>query len=255
MKKVVSIIAVWCVLGSARAEVELKGTPAELASHIAALPKAVTLDGEARLTLSADRSLIRLTISTEGRTMDEATQRNQLFRDELSRALTRAGVASSNIVAGKFSVSPDYGRYSNKLRNVRFETAVKVTVEDEKQLQALGAFLEQRQEFRVRSIEPKDSQEEQNRLKAISLACDNALKKRQLYEERLGLVLTPIAVHERTLTADLGKPVAGRYDDSSKLSVDLAARTSLYPEFTFPAGFGELTYEAKVQVEFQSKRK
>jgi uncharacterized protein len=240
------------------AEVELKGTPAELASHIASLPKSVTLEGEAKLTLSADRSVIRLTVATEGRTMDEASQRNQQLRDDLARALARAGVASSNIVAARFSSAPDYGKFSGKLRNVRHETSVKVTVEDEKQFQALGAFLEQRQEFRVRSIEPKDSQEEQNRLKAISLACDNAQKKRQLYEERLGLVLTPVAVHERSLTADAGKPVVGRYEESSSLSkytVEPAARALSYAEFTFPAGFGELTYEAKVQIEFQAKRK
>jgi uncharacterized protein len=258
MKLLLLLVSVVSPLVPLLAEIELKGTPAELANHIAQLPKVVTLEGEAKLTLSADRSLIRLLVSTEGRTMDEASQRNQQLRDELARALSRAGVASSNIVAARFSSVPDYGKYSGKLRSFRLESAVKVTVEDEKQFQALGAFLEQRQEFRVRSIEPVDSQEEQNRLKAVSLACDNAQKKRALYEERLGLVLTPVAVQERSLTADIGKPVVGRYEDSSSLSkftVEPAARALSYAEFTFPAGFGELTYQAKVQIEFQAKRK
>ena len=65
------------------AEPELKGTGAELAQYLTAVPKTVSVVGEAELKIPADRAIISLKVSTENKSLHEALRANQEVRAKL----------------------------------------------------------------------------------------------------------------------------------------------------------------------------
>ena len=61
---------------AASAEPEIKGTATELAQYLNAIPKLVTVTGEAEVRVPAHRAVLSLRVITENRSLQEAFRMN-----------------------------------------------------------------------------------------------------------------------------------------------------------------------------------
>ena|SRR2546430_5048326 len=90
------------------AEPELKGSPAELATYLASLPKTVSVTGESEVKVQADRAVINLKVTTENKSLQEALRVNQEIRNKMLNSLKERDISADRIQASKFSSTPKY---------------------------------------------------------------------------------------------------------------------------------------------------
>lgn len=240
-----------------QAEPELKGTPVELTQHLTAIPRVVALVGEGEIKVAADRALISVKVVTENKSLQEASRVNQELRAKMARVLADKGVPAERIQASKFSSTPKYGMFGDKARSYRVENTVRITAQDEKDFQAVAGLVDVTPEFRYESIEFERSDKEALRDKAVLQAIEKAAARKQLYEEKLGVKLSPRSFAEQVFAAT--PPVARRYYGKPTDSLAYAVTESASvpgrgagdaSEDELPTSFGELVFKAQVTVEY-----
>src|SRR5688572_24986304 len=120
------------------ADPELKGSPAELTAYLANLPRTVSVAGESEVKVPADRAALTLKVVTESKSLLEALRANQEVRAKMISALKERGVPADRVQASKFSSSPRRGLFGDKAKSYRIENLVKVSVQDEREFQAVA---------------------------------------------------------------------------------------------------------------------
>jgi len=267
MKKFLTLVSLSLIVLPVRAEPELKGTPAELAAYLASVPKTVTLLGDAEVKVPADRALISLNVVTENKSLQEASRANQELRARIVRSLTEQGLPAERIKASKFSSTPKYGVFKEKAKSYRVENIIKITAHDEKEFQAVAGLVDGISEVRYDSIEFEHSDKDGLKAKALAQAVDKANEKRKLYEEKLGVKLSPksfgegVAVPTDALSRRRYVADSANYERSSpaKLSYvtplpSASVQAGDAVEET-PSSFNELVYTARITVEYAVESK
>jgi len=256
-------VASFCVVAlQTRAEPEVKGSPAELTAYLAGVPKLVSISGEAELKLPADRALISLKVVTESKSLQEASRANQEVRARILRTLSDHGVPSERVKASKFSSTPKYGMFREKAKSYRVENIVKITAQDEKEFQAVASLVDGMTEVRYESIEFEHSEKDGLKAKALAQAIDKATEKKKLYEEKLGVKLSPKGFNEsgvvpvqqamqrRYLSDKAGYPASVTALPGRSAAPALEADSE-----ELPTSFNELIYTAHVIVEYAVETK
>lgn len=191
MNKLIVALLSLLLASNLLAEPELKGSASELAAFLSAVPKSVSVTGEAEVKANADRAVISLSVVTESKSLQDAARLNQEVRNKIVKRLKDADLAPERIQASKFSSTPKYGIFSEKAKSYRVENILKITALDEKEFQAVASQVDGIAEVRYAGIDFEHSDKEGLKTKALTQALANATAKKKVYEDQLGVKLTP----------------------------------------------------------------
>lgn len=242
-----------------RAEPEIKGTAAELTQYLTAIPRTVHLTGEAEVKVAADRAIVSVRVVSENKSLQEASRANQELRAKMLRVLAEKGLPAERVKASKFSSTPKYGMFGEKPKSYRIENTVKITTQDEKEFQAVANLVDVTPEFRHDSIEFEHSDKEGLKKKALEQAIDKATEKKRLYEEKLGVKLTPKSFEEGRMVAVTPGGMRRAYTKMASTDYLAVPMKSVEPEEgggeSLPTSFDELLFKAQVTVEYTVESK
>lgn len=244
-----------------RAEPEVKGTPAELSTYLPGVPRTANITGESELKIPADRALISLKVVTENKSLQEALRANQDIRSRMLRTLGEQGVPADRIKPSRFSSTPKYGMFGEKAKSYRVENVVRITAGDEKEFRAVAGLVDGIAEVRYDSIEFEHSNKDELKAKALAQAIDKATDKKRIYEEKLGVKLTPKGFTEGVVVAapESGRAYYGKSPSYASRSGDVASSPNAPAEATTDieaqTSFGELIYRGRVSVEYAVENK
>jgi len=257
MKPITFTLAALLVAGTiVHAEPEIKGTATELSQYLNTVPRTVRLTGEAEVKVPADRVLISVRVVTENKSLQEASRANQELRAKMQRSLAEKGIPAERIHASKFSSTPKYGMFGERAKSYRVENVVKITAQDEKEFQAVAGLVDATPEFRYDSVEFEHSDKEGLKKKAIAQVLDKVTEKKRIYEEKLGVKLTPKGFSEGEVVPVSPLERQKAYQLANSYSKVAPARSSLSEDIAggdgeaFPTSFDELVYRAVVSVEY-----
>ena len=215
-----------------------------------------SLSGEAELKVPADRAVISLKVVTENKSLQEATRANQELRARMLRTLEDRGIPADRVQPSRFSSTPRHGLFAEKARSYRVENVVKIKALDEKEFQAVAGLVDGWPEVRYDSVEFEHSDKAGLKKKALEMAIEKVSEKKQMYEERLGVKLSPKAFSEGNLTpspSDLRNQYLSRKalgysgDLTGGLRSPAPAEDGLEE---VPTSFGELTFIGRVTVDY-----
>jgi hypothetical protein len=257
MRNLIIVCVVVLVIGStAFAEPELKGTPSELTAYLRSLPKSITLTGESKVEVQADKAIVEISIKTENSSLEVCLKSNQTLRAAITAKLTEAGIPADKIVAEKFSSTPKYGLFGGKPNKYEVRNLVKITVADEKDFQQIAKIVDQYQEVEYSGLNFKHSNEKELKKQAVEQAFDDMLKKKASYESKLGITLTPRSFSEQTLFPQEQNIYKNYYAGSAMMKTELrsAAPQQVTADET-ASPFGGLVFTANVIGEFELKAK
>jgi hypothetical protein len=262
MWKSATLVALTLIAVQLRAEPELKGSASELAGYLTAVPKLVSLTGEAEVKVPADRALISLKVVTENKSLQEASRVNQEIRSRILRTLAKQGIPNERVRPSKFSSTPKYGVFREKAKSYRVENTVKISAQDEKEFQAVANLVDAIAEVRYESIEFEHSDKDGLKAKALAQAIDKAGEKKKLYEERLGVKLSPKAFQETPAVALPPLSVQRAYAKQATYSSGVANQPAFSgvgdaqaDDQDMPSSFAELVYRAQVAIEYTAEGK
>jgi uncharacterized protein YggE len=259
MHKFIALIALGTLVIQLRAEPELKGSSAELATYLASVPKTVSIVGESEVKVTADRALIALKVVTENKSLQEANRANQEIRAKIIKTLGEHGIPADRVKPSKFSSTPKYGVFKEKAKSYLIENIVRITAQDEKEFQAVSSLVDTMSEVRYDSVEFESADKEGLKNRALAEAIDKAGQKKKLYEEKLGVKLSPKQFNE-AVTVPTPLPLSRGYygKASNSYSSGVAALKSVEfadAEAEMPNSFEELIYRARITVEYALETK
>jgi len=236
------------------AEPEIKGAPAELASYLAGQQVQASIVGEAEVKVTADRAVVTLRLTSEHKSLREASQANHQLRAALTTYLTENGIGADRIRSARFSSTPRTGTWTDKVKSYRIESQLEVTVHDDKEFQTAAGSVDKWSEVTYAGVKFEHSEKDAMRLKAIGQACDKAMARKQTYEEKLGVKLSVKRFREsgefRPMLQSRFMEREGLQGGSSPAFTGSAKRvTTLFGEAEPTAAFGELVFTASVALE------
>jgi uncharacterized protein YggE len=210
MHKFAVLVAVGTFVIQLHAEPELKGSSAELSAYLTSVPKTVSIVGESEVKVTADRALIALKVVTENKSLQEANRANEEIRAKIIKTLGEHGIPADRVKPSKFSSTPKYGVFKEKAKSYLIENIVRITAQDEKEFQAVSSLVDTMSEVRYDSVEFESADKEGLKNRALAEAIDKAGQKKKLYEEKLGVKLSPKQFNE-ALTLPTPLPMARGY--------------------------------------------
>ena len=257
-----------CLLVGCRlfADTEIKGTPAELSNYLSGIPKSVVIAGEAEVRMPADKAIVSLKVSTESKALHDTLRSNQEIRAKLVDFLQKQGIPSDRVKASRFSSTPRFGLFGEKAKSYRVDNLVKVAVQDERELQIAASAVDSWSEVQFLGAEFEHMDKEALKAKAVAEACENAEKRRKIFEEKLGFQLKPSRFSGGTVSqrmpAMLGNYPSASYDSKSAARLtplSASGRPSAVGDVTAlheeVSSFGELIYTAEVTIEYEVQPK
>jgi uncharacterized protein YggE len=242
------------------AETELKGTPENLTSYLSGLPKLVSIVGESEVKVPADRAVVTLKISTESKSLQESLRLNQEARGRMAAFLKENGFGTNQIQAARFSSTQKYGIFAEKAKSHRVDNFLKVTVRDEKDFQAVANAVDRWTEVHFLGIDFEHTNKEALKARAQVRACDNASERKKLFEEKLGVKLSPKRFSEAVVVPvqpdrkyyGVGYTSGSKFDKTTSFAGQAPGEGSV-EEFCSP--FGELVFSARIMVEYAVESK
>lgn len=253
------LCGIWCVVASAGPQ--LTGTPGELKAYLAGLPKLVKIVGTAEVRVQADEAVATIVVAHTTKSLEESLTLNQRTRVEIVAALQEVGIAADKITASHFSSTPQHSRFSDNVKGYRAESMIRISVKSEAELQAVGKLVDERGEVGLQGIEMKHSQKKELERNALRAACEDAMRKREIYQEALGVELVPVSIGERQPYVGAprmmggggggfgGGSGGGRWRDEAVMGI---ANEVAEPDSSgVQESFDELVFRARVTVTFQ----
>lgn len=254
-------VVCFCTVSSAFAEPEFKGTPAELAAILTNVPRTVKVTGEAEVKVQADRATLTVKVTATAKELGQALRNMQQSRAKLISTLTAAGLPPDALQASKFSFTQKTGAFSDKVKSHTVSHLLKVSVKNEKEFQMVVDAIDVMPEAQYVGTEFQRSDKEDIQARAIANACDKASERKKVFEEKLGLRLTPVRFNDpgtpyserQTIVA--GLQTANYRGQSYAVDSAYVSTNTTLEQSEDQSGFGELTFKASVTVEYSAERK
>jgi uncharacterized protein len=180
----------------ALAEIELKGSPRELSKYLSPLPEKVSIRGEAKIEIQTESGIVTLGIKTESSQLQKSLKKNQTFRSEITTQLTKSGINESRIKGTKFSSTPEYGFFGKKPNNYVVKANLKITIQNEKELQEVARIVDSNENVFYHGLELKEQEKNEIKKKLLDMALKNASAKKIIFETELGITLKPIKFYD-----------------------------------------------------------
>jgi len=229
------------------AEPELKGTASELAQFISGAVKTVTVSGESEIGVPASRAVLTIAAITENRSLAESLRVNADVRSKVVAQLKQQGVSAERIQSSKFSSTPKFGLFGDKAKSYRVENVLRISIQDEKEFRSAAGVVDAFAEVQYSGVEFEYADKETVKQKAITQACVNAGERKKIYEEQLGLKLSPIRFGEGAVTETETKPQTARKGEYSRISSGDWGSSAVQETVS---SFGEMVFTARVTVEY-----
>jgi uncharacterized protein len=226
------------------AEPELKGTVTEVQQHLAAMDRMVTVSGDGEIESPADQAIVTLRLVSESKSLQEALKANQALRSKLVNVLKDRGIAADRIDAGKFSSTPRHWIFSEKVKSYKVENLVKVTVLEERELQETARMLDENG-VEYGGMELEHSQKQELKRKTLAQALESASARKKIYEEQLGISLTPVKFSENIATTPVNVQRARGSSDPGSFG-----KPAYVAEPEAASGFGEMVFSAQVLISY-----
>jgi uncharacterized protein YggE len=247
MRNVLAIISVLVLATNTLAEPTVTGTPAELTSYLQPSPQTVRVTGRAELKVQADRATIQLKVTTVDKSLQAALKKNMAVRAQVKAALEKGGIPSDRIRGSQFSSTPNQSFFSDKVKSYKVENIIQVDVSGETQFQLVAGEIDQREELSYQGIRFERSDEAELKRKVISQACEAAVAKKQLFQEKLGLKLVPYSFTEnfagQMQTVMAGAAISNVAGREPSLAEGRDTSLTQFDQITYVA---EITLECKV---------
>jgi len=234
------------------AEPELKGSPGELTTYLAGLPKMVSVIGESELKVPADRAIVTLKIVTEQKLLQETLRLNQETRARVISLLKARAIPPERVQSSKFSSTIKTGVFSDRAKSYRVENLLKVKVQDEKEFQAVAQVVDTVAEVQLQGIDFEQSDKEVFKTKALDAALDNAAARKRIFEEKLGVKLTPKTFTLLPQVQPARPYLTGSYPSETPASSGIGYSKRVPADAAEEIGspFGESTFSVRVSVEY-----
>lgn len=254
--------AVFLTFVSAIAEPEIKGSPTELKAYLSGLPGTVQIVGEGEIKVTADEAVISLRIDTENKSLADASKLNQGIRTQLAAFLKEQGIGAERIQPAPFSSTQKTKMFSDKVKSHKVSTLVKVTTHNEQEFQAVTKSVDRFEEVTYVQAEFEHTDKAALKTKATEKACDDAERKKRVYEEKLNVKLAVKNIQDQKQAA---VPMLRKvYEQSDGLLTSGLRYTGVMGGTAPSAGhadlraevseeetpFGELVFSARVLVEY-----
>jgi len=263
----ISIVTVSLSL-TARAEPEIKGSPAELSQYLQGIPKSISIAGEAELRVPADQAVVTLKVTTENKSLHEALRLNQEVRTKLIGYLKSHSMPAERVHASKFSSTPRFGLFGEKAKSYKVENLVRITVEDEHEFQLTASTVDQFAEVQFVAADFEVKDKEAMKARAMAQACDNANKRKGIIEEKLGVSLKasgfsggPVV---QTVNSENARRYYGSYQPAKAVGYDQVLTSGMRGERAAAplpdlgedvSSFGEMIYTVGVTIEYRVEGK
>lgn len=247
MQKMILVLLIVLLPVFAQAEPEIKGTPGELSNYLSSLPKEVTLVGEAKIEIQAESGVVTLGIRTEDPQLQRSLENNQRLRKEIIAKLASAGVPQGSIKGTKFSSTPEYGIFGKKPNNYVVQNILKITIENEKQLQEVAGIVDHYKDAFFQGITLKEQKKKDIKNQLLNTALANAELRRKVYEKELGIKLEPVRFVEN-ISVEQPFPVAQRL---VKSKADYMSNASIGTVEREDLSLGEHVYYGSVQIQYR----
>ncbi len=255
MNKIITTLIVATFGSIVHAAPELKGSPDELSYYLLDQRKIITINGNASELIEADTAIVAITVRTKESKLNDALQQNEKVRQVIKDNLQQAGVAADKIKASKFSSSPNYGWFGEKPSSYEISNEVKVTINSEEQLRVIAKIVDGQKDVLLGGTEFKDSQKEGNERKVLKKALSAVQEKQKIYEQSLGVVLTPVRIIDQNVYIESPQRIRPQTRALKQRSDGVVSMAMQEPsvESDVSADFGAINYSANAVVEFVIK--
>lgn len=251
MKRLTILTTILAIAGVVHAETELKGSPEELRQFLHPVEHTVTLTGTHEDTAYSDKAVISLVITTEADRLSDSMASNSRLRTTIARSMIDAGVSPDEINTSKFSSSPQFGWFGSKPKSFEVINRMSVGITDEAHLQLIARLTDDNDEIVMAGMEFEHTAKEEFQDDVRKAALDKALAQRTVYEQQLGIKLTPINVQENVVVPYKARAYLEEASVSAvrqRSSADSAILANTPPP---PQTFDEVEYQATVYVTFK----
>jgi uncharacterized protein YggE len=226
-------------------------------------PKIVSIAGEAELRVPAEQAVVTLKVTTENKSLHEALRLNQEVRGKVIAYLKSHNMPEERVHASKFSSTPRFGLFGEKAKSYKVENLVRITLEDEHEFQLTASTVDSFPEVQFVAADFEVKDKEAMKAKAVAQACDNANKRRDLVQEKLGLTLKATGFASapvvQTMNSEKRPYPSGSYYGGGSLGGYRAVEKAAAPEPVVGGEdvslFGELVYMATVTVDYKVEGK
>jgi hypothetical protein len=175
-------------------------------------------------------------------------------RSKITKALGEAGISSDKITPSKFSSTPRYGFFSKRPSSYEVTNLIKITIAGEKDFQEIARLVDGYKQVEYDGIVFERSDKDELEKKALEQACDDVLKKKAIYESKLGLTLIPKAFSEGAVfeTGDTSVEYQYRLRAGTTAGLRRADVAGLEEPST---SFGEIMFRGRISVEYLPENK
>lgn len=250
MKRLTLLVIILSVAGLAQAETELKGSPEELRQFLHPVEHTVTLTGTHENTAYSDKAILSLVITTEADRLGDSMASNTRLRTTIAQSMIDAGVNPEEINTSKFSSSPQFGWFGTRPKSFEVVNRMSVGITDEAHLQLIARLTDDNEEIIMEGMEFEHTAKEEFQDNVRKAALDKALAQRTVYEQQLGIKLTPINVQENIIMPSRARPYP-----MEEVAVSAVARQRGTADFASspppPQTFDEVSYQTTVYVTFK----
>ncbi len=245
MKRFYLVMAVVLFPVTAFSAPEIKGAPDELQRYLLEERSISVVSGYGEEKVRADTAIVSLVVKTKEDKFRTALDRNKKIRKEVKDKLIAGGIPEGKIETAKYSSTPTNSWFGDKPSSYTISNAIKVTIDKEDQLLLISDIVDSFTEVSFSKTEFKDSKKQESKTKALDKALADISSKKQLYEKSLGLTLSPVRVIDQTISDD-AIPVALAAPRKTKVSESMVNANA----DEGAAGFGEIVYKARTQIEY-----
>jgi uncharacterized protein len=209
----------------------------------------MSVTGRAEIKVPADRAVLQLKVTTEDKSLQGALKKNQGIRNDVRASLVKGGIAEDRIKGSKFSSTPNYGFWGDKVKSYKVENMITVSVSNEDEFQLVAGELDKHPEISYQSMSFERSDMAELKKKAIDQACEAAVAKKKLFEDKLGVKLTIVRFGESFSGTTLGRPMTVGGALSKDGRVANVSNSFAYEGGEDVSQFDEMTFTAEVMLE------
>jgi len=205
----------------------------------------ITVSGKGEITIAPDVAYIQFGLNTEGKSAQEAQQKNAELFSKIQDAIEKQGVQKADIKTVRYYTQPDYQweKDKNVLKGYRSEHMVEVTY---RKVDAIGALLDAVTKVgvnRIDTIRFGTEKEEEYEIQALEKAVDNASKKANALAVRAGKKVKQVIMIQESGTSS--PPILYRE------AAEMMNAKSMAQDQSTTINQGELKFSRQVQVTYE----
>ncbi|MCX5658311.1 MAG: SIMPL domain-containing protein [Planctomycetota bacterium] len=195
----IAVLSLFVSASAAFADVEIKGSPNDVANFVHQRADRFRLTGYAEENVQADKATMKFIVTAEKGDLGEAITLNQQARAKAMDSLQARGIDKAAVKTSRFSSVPVKGFFSSRPGSYVVTNTLSIEVGGEQQVLAT-AELSKIKEIAYTGVTFEYTKRDELRLALIQKACAKMNASREAYEKAMGVKLVPVAIGEQPVT-------------------------------------------------------